>query len=53
MTERFWIWLAWKLPRRLCYWASIRLMSAATVGPWSNQNVPELTAVDALIRWNR
>lgn len=49
--EKIWIKLAWALPRKLVYWCSIRLMANATQGRWSNQEVPALTAVDALKRW--
>ena len=49
--EKFWVWLAWRLPRPLVKWAAVRLMSAATVGKYSSQSVPELTAVQALERW--
>lgn len=51
MTERFWIWLAWRLPRVLVKWAAVRLMVNATVGEHSDQVVPELTCIDALKRW--
>ena len=53
MTDRLLCRIAWMLPRRLVYWCAIRLMSAATVGRYSNQVVPELYAVDALQRWDR
>jgi hypothetical protein len=43
--------IAWILPRRLIYWCAIRLMAHGTQGQWSNQAVPELTAMDALKRW--
>jgi hypothetical protein len=49
--ERFWVWLAWRLPRRLTYWASIRLLSAATCGKWENESPSGLLAKDALNRW--
>lgn len=46
------IWIAWKLlPRKLVYWASVRLITHATVGKYSNQVVNDLKAVDALNRW--
>ena len=45
-------WIAWKLPRRLVMWASVRLMAHATQGEWSSQEVPELLAMDALKRWD-
>ncbi len=52
MTEKIWIWLAWKLPKPLVMWCSIRLLANATQGKYSNQEVPALLAVDALQRWN-
>jgi hypothetical protein len=33
-------------------WAFIRVAVHATVGPWSNQVVPDLTVLDALQRWD-
>lgn len=50
-AEKIVIAIAWSLPKRLVYWCSIRLMSSATVGRWSGQVVPDLTALDALKRW--
>lgn len=43
--------VAYLLPKRLVYWASIRLMVNATAGKHSNQIVPDLTALEALERW--
>lgn len=51
MKDKFFMWLAWKLPKRLVYMAAIRLASFATVGRYSDTVVPELTAVDAIKRW--
>jgi hypothetical protein len=51
--NRFWMWLAWRLPRRLIYWCAIRLISAATVGKHADTVVPELSAMDALARWDK
>ena len=45
------VWIAWKLPRRLIEWATIRLVAHATSGQYSNQIVPNLTTVEALRRW--
>jgi hypothetical protein len=45
------MWLAWKLPRRLVYWAAIRLMAHATCGKWSSHPVPQVNIIDALHRW--
>ena len=49
--EKFWFWLAWKLPKGLVYWCAIRLMAHATTGEWSNVNMLSLNAIDALKRW--
>lgn len=43
--------IVWMLPRRLVMWCAIRVLANATTGPYSNQVVPELTALDALNRW--
>jgi hypothetical protein len=44
-------WIVWKMPRRLVMWASVRVILNATNGPYSDQVVPELLAMDALERW--
>lgn len=49
--ERLWIKLAWFLPEPLVYFCTIRLIANATQGKYGNQIVPELTAMDALKRW--
>lgn len=51
--ERFFHWLAWRLPRRLIYWAAIRLVTVVTSGYWARTIVPELTFTDALTRWEK
>jgi len=51
MRERLVIWIAWHLPRKVAYWAAIRVGAHATTGPWSNQLVPELHFTEALERW--
>lgn len=51
MSSRLWIKLAWLLPETLVYFCTIRLIANATQGKYSNQIVPELTAMDALKRW--
>ena len=50
--DRFWKAIAWCLPRRLVMWCAVRLMAHATQGPWGNQEVPALLAMDALQRWD-
>lgn len=46
-----WLWVARKLPRKLIYWAAIVLIAEVTRGEYINQNVTDLTAMDALKRW--
>ena len=52
LAEKVTMAVAWRLPRSLVMWASIRLMVNATQGRWSNQIVQELTVADALKRWD-
>ena len=49
--EKIWMWLAWHTPRELVKWCAVRLMANATQNEHSGQVVPELTAMDALKRW--
>jgi hypothetical protein len=49
--EKFWFWLAWHLPKKLIYFATIRLLVHATTGKYSNTEVPELNAIEALRRF--
>ena len=51
-TERAQLWLAYRLPRWLIYWACIRLIAYAPMGKYDKQVVPKLTAMDALKRWS-
>jgi len=39
------------LPERIIYWASIRMIAYATGGKYGSTIVPELSAMDALGRW--
>jgi len=54
MREKFWMWLAWKLPRPLVYWCAMRVGAAATTPPngWQ-ETVPELLFMDAIERWDK
>lgn len=46
--------VVWRLmPRRMVMWAGFRIISHATTGRWSNQEVPRLTAMEAMDRWDR
>jgi hypothetical protein len=51
MREKIYIKIAWLLPRELIKWCAVRMMSAATTGQYSSQIVSELTAIEALKRW--
>lgn len=51
LLERAVIKAAWALPRRVAYWATIRVGANATTGRYGNQIVPELTFTEALQRW--
>lgn len=50
--ERALMWLVWKLPKEIIMWSTIRLVAHGTSGAFGNQVVPELTAMDALKRWD-
>ena len=49
--EKMCMWLAGLLPKRIVYFAAIRLGVYATVGQYGNTIVPDLTFMDALKRW--
>lgn len=45
--------IAWILPRSIVMWCFVRVVAHATTGEYSNQIVPELTAIEALDRWDK
>lgn len=49
--EKLRLKFVWMLPRWLVYWCAIRLIAHATQGKHENTIVPDLTAMDALKRW--
>lgn len=51
--ERFWMWLAWRMPKSLVYMCMIRGGAHATTGEYSHQVVPELEFMVALRRWSK
>jgi hypothetical protein len=53
MREKFWFWLAWRLPRPLVYFATIRCWANATTGEYGSVDAPAATVADALKRWER
>jgi hypothetical protein len=52
MMEKLQMEIAWRMPRWLVYWCANRLVAEATSGRYSSTIVPELTAMEALKRWN-
>lgn len=44
--------IVWRLPKKLCYWVTVRVIASATTGVNSSVCVPELLAMDALILWS-
>lgn len=52
-VDGLYLWLAtFVLPRRLVYWCGVAISAHATTGKYSSQVVPELTALEALKRWD-
>lgn len=49
--ERLPMRAAWLLPRRIVYFAAIRLIAHATTGAYGATNPGELTVINALARW--
>lgn len=49
--DAFWMWLAWRLPKPLVKWATVRLGAHATTGAYGHEVVPELRFMEALRRW--
>ncbi len=51
MLERFWMFIAWHLPKELVKWAAVRLMAHATTGRYGHVNTTTTTIIEALQRW--
>jgi len=51
MLDKITMKLAWLLPRKLVYWCAMRVIANATQGRYSTQEVPALSAMDAIARW--
>ena len=50
-AERFWMWVAWHMPKVLVKWCYVRVGAHATMGEYGKTVVPEITMMDALKRW--
>jgi hypothetical protein len=49
--DKIQMWVAFRLPKWLVMWATVRLVVHATSGKYETTIVPELTAMEALQRW--
>jgi len=46
-------WIARKLPRRVVYFATLRLIAYATTGKYAQMGISGLYAIVAVDRWNK
>lgn len=49
--DRFWLWLANRLPKKLVMRAYFRVLAHATTGKYGTTIVPDITAMDAIDRF--
>lgn len=52
LSDIVWRWLAWHLPRPIVRWCVARVLAYASSGRYSQDTVTDITAIDALERWN-
>jgi hypothetical protein len=53
LQERFWVWMAWHLPRVLVKWCFYRVFAHATQGKYADTPAGSITAMDAGECWDR
>jgi hypothetical protein len=52
--DNIWMWIAWKLPRRLAMWVFIRIVSNASGSDeLSNKVMGEITVFDCMRYWTK
>ena len=51
LIDSFYLWLSYRLPKRLAYYATIRLGVNGTTGKYSNTNVASVRFMTILKRW--
>lgn len=51
MRDKFFCWLAWLLPRRLAYWAAIRVLTWASTREFSHREMGSITVIEAIQSW--
>ena len=49
--DKFYRWLAYRLPKRFAMWVYFDILAKATTGKYGNTVVPDLTAMDAIDRF--
>jgi hypothetical protein len=52
MKDKFLIWLAWRLPKKLVMWCNVRVMANATV-VYSDKQPDEITYSMAAEAWTK
>ena len=50
--DQFCFSLAWKLPKRINYWAAVRVFAHATSGRYAGEEVTKINVVEAMKRWS-
>jgi len=53
LKEDFYHWLAWRLPKKLVYYATVRLMTHGTGSDYNKTNVNTVRAITLLKRWEK
>lgn len=52
LSDRVPQWIANHLPRKVVYFAGIRMWAAATTGEYGNTNAVDVTADEVIRRWD-
>jgi hypothetical protein len=53
LSDKFWLGLARRVPKKLAYWCTIVVGAHATSGKYNTTIVPELSLMEALNRWGK
>ena len=51
--HRFWLWLAYRMPRELAYWCAVRIWDHAIKKAAKDEYLFDMTVIDMMIRWER
>lgn len=52
IVETICIWIAWRLPKTLVMWCGYRIGAHATSGEYAPTDVPGVSFMDAMKRWD-